>query len=63
MAWMWSEPTEEEQRGMTRAILEVVRCDPDQGLLIALKPKPASRILFRQMRGLVERSNVLGIIC
>jgi hypothetical protein len=41
--------------------LDDVICDPDARRLIALRPKPAFRLLFRQVRGLVERDGIFEI--
>jgi hypothetical protein len=61
MARVWQEATDEERRDMTRAILDEVVCDPEIRRLIALRPKPAFRLLFRQIRGLVERDGAFEI--
>lgn len=55
MARVWEAATSEERREMARAILDEVICDPDAGRLIALQPKPAFCLLFRQIQGLRER--------
>lgn len=44
--------TEEEQRDLTRAILEDLLCDPETERLIALRPKADFRLLLRQIDGL-----------
>ncbi|MBM3131060.1 MAG: hypothetical protein FJ009_20835 [Chloroflexi bacterium] len=61
MARVWQEATAEEQRDMIRAILDDLICDPEMKRLVALKPKSAFRLLFRQIRGLVERDNMFAI--
>jgi site-specific DNA recombinase len=61
MARVWQEATDEERRDMTRAILDEVICDPEMRRLIALRPKAAFRLLFRQIRGLVERDGAFEI--
>ncbi len=55
MARVWEAATAEEKRDMTRAILNEVICDPDAGRIVALQPKPAFCLLFRQIQGLRER--------
>lgn len=61
MARVWQEATDEERRDMTRAILDEVVCDPEIRHLIALRPKPAFRLLFRQIRGLIERDGAFEL--
>ena len=55
IARVWGEATPAERREIVRAVLDDVICDPETRLFIALKPKPVFRLLFRQIRGLVER--------
>ena len=62
MAHVWQAATDEERRDMTRAILEELVCDPERKRLITLKPKPAFRLLFRQIPGLVEREGTFEIV-
>ncbi len=62
MARVWQEATDEERRDMTRAILDDLVCDPEMRQLIALRPKPAFRLLFRQVRGLAERDGAFEIV-
>ena len=62
MARVWKEATDEEQRDMTRAILDEVVCDPDLRRLVSLRPKPPFKMLFRQIRGLAERDGVFDMI-
>lgn len=62
MARVWQEATDEERRDMTRAILEDLICDPEMKQLIALKPKPAFRLLFRQIRGLEEQDGMFTVV-
>jgi len=61
MARVWQEATDEERRDMIRAILDEAVCDPETKRLIALKPKPAFRLLFRQIRGFVERDGAFEL--
>ena len=61
MSTVWKEATEVEQRDMARAILDEVICDPDARQLIALRPKPAFRLLFQEIPGLDERAGVFEI--
>ena len=62
MARVWQAATDEEKRDMTRAILEDWVCDPEMRRFIALRPKPAFRLLFRQIRGLAERDGTFEIV-
>lgn len=58
MASVWEAATEEERRELTLGILDEVTCDPETRRLKSLRPKPAFRLLFRQIKGLVERDGV-----
>lgn len=46
---------------MTRAILDDLVCNPETRRLIALKPKPAFRLLYRQIGGLGELDGIFEL--
>ncbi len=62
MSDAWGVATQTERREMLRAIVDGVVCDPTARRIVALKPKPSFRLLFRQMRGLQERGEMFEIV-